>query len=351
MDAPRTTHILQRGQYDQPGKEVSPGVPARLPPLPEGAANNRLGFARWIADAGNPLTARVAVNRFWQLHFGDGLVRTMEDFGTQGQRPTHPELLDWLALEFQRTGWSAKAMHRQIMTSAAYRQSSRATPELLARDPENRLLARGPRLRLSAETVRDQALTLGGLLVERVGGPSVKPYQPEGLWQEIATTTEYDRGTGADLYRRSLYTYGKRTVASPTLTTFDAPARESCIVRRTRTNTPLQALALLNDVTFVEAARNFAERVMTGDGSTPRERLALAFRLATAREPSEHELASIVAGHERRLSRFRSQPKAATALISVGDSKAGPALDPAELAAYTATCSLILNLDEVVTRE
>jgi hypothetical protein len=350
MPVPRETFVLLRGQYDRHGETVAPGVPASLPALPAGAPNNRLGFARWLVDPSNPLTARVAVNRWWQMYFGTGLVKTGGDFGSQGEWPSHPELLDWLATEFVRTGWDVKAVQRLIVTSATYRQSSRVTPAQLQKDPENRLLARGPRFRLPAETVRDQALAASGLLVEHVGGPSVKPYQPAALWKELAGVT-YERDHGPSLYRRSLYTFWKRTVAPPEMITFDAAGRETCVVRDTRTNTPLQALTLLNDVTFVEAARVLAQRVLREGGATPEERITLAFRLATGRRPSAAELKVLVtdlAGHREE---YRADPKAAARLLGVGDFPRDERLDVSELAAYTAVASLILNLDETITKE
>jgi hypothetical protein len=350
MPTPRATHVLIRGQYDKPGAKVTPGVPAVLPPLPGGVPKNRLGFARWLVDPANPLTARVAVNRSWQMLFGTGLVKSAEDFGVQGEWPSHPELLDWLASEFVRSGWDVKGLHRLIVTSATYRQSSKVTPRLLRRDPDNRLLARGPRLRLPAEMVRDQALAASGLLVERLGGPSVKPYQPPGLWRELADT-EYRRDSGPSLYRRGLYTYWKRTVAPPGMLTFDAAGREACCVRETRTNTPLQALNLLNDVTYVEAARALAQRALAEGGNTPAERLTRAFRLTTGRRPAFEELAVLLAGLERHHQHFRKDLLAARKLLSVGESPVPAKFDPAELAAYTAVASVILNLDEVINKE
>jgi hypothetical protein len=258
-NGPRQAHVLLRGAYDKPGEAVSAGVPRALLGGRSDPAGNRLDLARWLVDPANPLTARVAVNRIWQKLFGNGLVKTTEDFGTQGEPPSHPELLDWLASEFVRTGWDQKALLRLIVTSATYGQSSAASAEQIAADPENRWLGRGSRFRMPAEMVRDQALAIAGLLQERLGGPSVKPYQPDGLWQEIASDTEYVRSQGPDLYRRSLYAFVKRTVANPTLVVFDSSTREACLMRRTRTNTPLQALTLLNDVTFVEAARVAAQ--------------------------------------------------------------------------------------------
>ncbi|MBC7964886.1 MAG: DUF1553 domain-containing protein, partial [Fuerstia sp.] len=351
MEQPRDTHVLIRGQYDHPGAKVEPGIPAAFPAMPADAPNNRLGLARWLVSPEHPLTARVAVNRFWQLYFGQGLVSTSEDFGAQGESPSHPQLLDWLATEFVRLGWDMKALQRVIVTSATYRQSSAVSPELLLRDPDNRLLARGPRRRLPAETIRDQALFVSGLLTNRIGGPSVKPYQPEGLWQEIATDTEYIQSHGDDLYRRSLYTYWKRTVAPPTMVTLDATSREACTVQRARTNTPLQALALMNDITFVEAARVFAQRVMVDLDGSMEDRLRLAFLIATARTPRPEELAVLERRFHHSLEIFRNDPSAARELVHVGEFSVNETLDVCELAAFTTVTSLILNLDEVVNKE
>lgn len=351
MPKPRETHVLQRGVYDKPGEKVGPGVPASLTPLPNGAPNNRIGLGRWLVDPANPLTARVAVNRFWQMYFGTGLVKTVDDFGAQGEWPSHPELLDWLATEFIRTGWDVKQMQKTIAMSASYRQSSRVTPELLQKDPENRLMSRGPRYRLPAEMIRDQALFASGLLVEKLGGPSVKPYQPAGLWKELTGAEEYTADRGADLYRRSMYTFWKRTVAPPAMITFDAAGRETCIVRETRTNTPLQALTLMNDVTYVEASRVLAQRVMKEAGPSPDERITLAFRLVTGRKPRPAELKILHAGLEHHLAEYRKDSKAALKLVSAGEYPRDAKLDPAELAAYTAIAGLILNLDETITKE
>jgi hypothetical protein len=282
--------------------------------------------------------------------FGTGIVKTVDDFGAQGEWPTHPELLDWLAAEFVQNGWDVKATLRTIVTSSTYRRSSRVTPALLQKDPENRLLARGPRVRLPAEMIRDQALAVSGLLVEKLGGPSVRPYQPAGLWKELADK-EYQRDKGEGLYRRSLYTFWKRTVAPPTMITFDAAGRETCVVRETRTNTPLQALTLMNEVTYVEAARMLAQRIMSEGGATPEERLALAFRLATARRPHPAELTILVNGFEHHLAQYRKDRAAARKLVSAGDAPLNEKLDVSELAAYTAVASLILNLDETITKE
>jgi hypothetical protein len=354
LPAPRDTFVLIRGQYDRPGEKVSPGVPASLPPLPAGAPANRLGLARWLVDPANPLTARVAVNRYWQLHFGTGLVRTAVDFGIQGEWPSHPELLDWLADEFVRSGWDVKAMQRLLVTSAAYRQSSRVTLEVLDKDPDNRLLSRGPRFRLSAEEVRDQALAVSGLLVERLGGPSVKPYQPAGLWEELTftgtTAGTYQQDHGEALYRRSLYTFWKRTIPPPSLATLDAPTREFCTVNRPRTNTPLQALVLLNDPTYVEASRVLAARLLADPAASPGQRLTIAFRRATARQPTAAELGVLLRGLQRRRAEFTTDPAAAARLLGVGEAPAAKG-DAAELAAYTAMVGVILNLDEALTRE
>jgi Protein of unknown function (DUF1553)/Protein of unknown function (DUF1549)/Concanavalin A-like lectin/glucanases superfamily/Planctomycete cytochrome C len=349
--APRETHLLIRGAYDRPGDKVSPGVPASLPPLPAGAPNNRLGLARWLVDPSNPLTPRVAVNRFWQMYFGTGLVKTVEDFGSQGEWPSHPELLDWLATEFIRTGWDVKAMQKTIVTSAAYRQSSAVTPALLHKDPENRLLARGPRARLSADMVRDQALAVSGLLVEKTGGPSVKPYQPAGLWKELAGGEDYHPDQGEGLHRRSLYTFWKRTAPPPMMMNFDAAGRETCVVRELRTNTPLQALNLMNDVTFLEAARGLALRMLREGGTTREERIAYGFELATARPPKPRESQILAASFRYYLDAFQSDPSAAAKYLSQGEAARDDSRNPNELAAYATVAGMILNLDAVVTKE
>ncbi|NDD65748.1 MAG: DUF1553 domain-containing protein, partial [Acidobacteria bacterium] len=282
VKTPRETFILGRGDYRNKTEKVVANVPAVLPPLPResgGASPGRLSLARWLVDPQHPLTSRVAVNRQWQIFFGHGIVKTSEDFGSQGDPPVHPELLDWLATEFVGKGWNIKAMHRLIVTSATYRQSSKLTTTLLEKDPENRLLARGPRHRLQAELIRDNALAVSGLLDARIGGPSVKPYQPAGLWEEMAfgdgfSEQSYVQGRGADLYRRSMYTFWKRTVPPATLATFDAPDREKCVARRAVTNTPLQALILLNDPTYVEAARMLAQRALLEGGRDLSARIA-----------------------------------------------------------------------------
>ena len=346
---PRETFRLIRGAYDVPGDQVSPGVPAVLPPVAEGQPQNRLTFARWLVEPDHPLTARVTVNRFWQRYFGIGLVKTTDNFGLQGDFPSHPELLDWLATSFVDSGWDVKAMHRAIVTSATYRQDSTIAPDALEQDPENRLLARGPRQRLPAQTIRDQALAVAGLLVDRVGGPSVKPYQPEGLWDQASQ--QYQQAEGDDLYRRSLYTFWKRTLGPPAMLTFDSSTRETCIVRPSRTNTPLQALNLMNDVTYVEAARRLAERMMIEGGTTPDQRISYAYRLATAHRPARDAQALLTEGHGHHLDRFQADRSAALALVSMGESPRDETLDIAELASYTMVANLILNLDRTITKD
>jgi len=350
LPQPRPTFILQRGEYDKPGARVTPGIPAQLAAGEAPVIHNRLDLARWLVSPNHPLTARVAVNRFWQMYFNTGLVKTVDDFGSQGEWPSHPELLDWLATEFIRSGWDVKHLQKLIVMSAAYQQSSRVTPALLQKDPDNRLLARGPRGRLSAEMIRDQALAVSGLLVEKQGGPSVLPYQPPGLWKEL-TGIDFTQDHGEKLYRRSLYTFWKRTVAPPTMMTFDASGREMCLVRETRTNTPLQALTLLNEITFVEAARVLAQRVLTSPAATPADRLTLAFRLTLGRAPRPAELDILQAGLASYLEHYRQHPDAAAQLVRIGESPVNPALNPGELAAWTAVASLLLNLDETVTKE
>ncbi len=350
LPVPRESFVLVRGQYDKPGERVTAGVPASLPPLPT-TSPDRLALARWLVDPAHPLTARVIVNRLWQAHFGTGLVKTVDDFGAQGDPPSHAALLDWLATELVASGWNLKALQRAIVSSATYRQSSRVTPRELERDPDNRLLARGPRFRFSAEMIRDASLAASGLLVEEFGGPSVHPYQPPGLWKELTGGGDATQDHGANLYRRSLYTFWKRTIQPPSMMTFDASGREACSVRVARTNTPLQALALMNEVTFVEAARMLAQRVMQETGPAPSERITLAFRLVLARRPSEQELRILRSSFERRLAEFREDPAAAAALLHVGEAPAAAALDACELAAYATVANLILNLDEAVTKE
>ncbi len=350
----RDAFILKRGEYDKPGDKVSMVTPAVLPPMPKNAPSNRLGLAQWIVSPENPLTARVWVNRAWEKFFGYGLSKSTENLGTQSEYPVHPELFDWLATEFIRCGWDMKAMQKLIVMSATYRQSSKLTPALLEKDPENRLLARGPRFRLPGEVVRDQALALAGLLVPKIGGPSVRPYMPDGVWDDTSKYGDlrgYKADTGEGLYRRSFYTIWKRTAAPPTMLLFDAPTREICTVKRSRTNTPLQALSLLNEVTFVEAARGLAQQMMQHGGATPEQRIAYGFQRATARSIEPVALKQLTTGLKQRITEFQAKPAEATALISQGTTKADATLPPAELAAYTTTAAVLLNLDRVITRD
>ena len=349
----RPTYVLARGQYDHPDKSqpVEAGVPAWFPP--DKSPSNRLELAQWLVDGENPLTARVAVNHFWARYFGIGLHETPEDFGTQSPLPSHPELLDWLATEFVNSGWDIKQMQRLIVTSATYRQTSSARPETFEADPYNKLLARGPRFRLPAESVRDNALAISGLLTSRIGGPSIKPYQPDGLWEELAGGAgepPYEMVTDDHLYRRSLYIYRKRTVPHPTMTTFDGNAREICTVARSRTNTPLQALALLNDRTYVEAARNLAMLALdhSEDGN---EQVRYAFRRATARWPNYDELRVLTRSLDQKMALFTAEPAKAAEMIQNGIAQPDAKYDPVKLAAMTTVASVILNLDEVITKE
>lgn len=354
---PRETHILNRGQYDQPLEKVEPGTPGCLPPLPENAGQNRLALANWLVAAEHPLTSRVTVNRLWEVLFGLGIVSTSADFGSQGEPPTHPELLDWLAVDFQEHGWNVKRLLKQIAMSATYQQSSAGTPQLWKEDPQNRLLARGPRFRLQAEMIRDAALKVSGLMNEQIGGPSVNPYQPEGLWREVshygsspATAQVFVQDHADKLYRRSMYTYWKRTVPPPNMQTFDAPNREVCTINRARTNTPLQSLVLLNDVQFVEASRNFAQRIMTEPPADLTQRLQFAFEEALSREPSEKELGMLKAAFEQELKKYQADPQSANRLIEVGESERDQSLAPSELAAWTSIASMIFNTYEFITR-
>jgi hypothetical protein len=351
---PRETFILLRGQFDQIGEKVTAATPAVMPPMRDDLPRNRLGLAHWLVDPANPLPARVTVNRYWQMLFGTGLVSTAEDFGSQGDPPSHPELIDWLAAEYIASGWDTKAMLRLLVTSATYRQSSKLTPTAHERDPANRLLARGPRFRLHGEFVRDQALAASGLLVAKLGGPSVKPYHPAGLYEQVTEgtgTTVYVPGKGQDLHRRSLYTYWKRSVPNPAMMLFDAPFRESCILRRPRTNTPLQALNLLNDPTYVEASRRLAQRMMVEGGESAESRLSYGFRLVTARLPRPQEMTILKASLERTLRDYQADPASAAAFLKVGEAATDASLDAAELASYATLASTLLNLDEAVTKE
>ena len=354
------TYVLKRGEYDKPDKtkRVYAQVPAALSIGRKQSKSNRLSLAQWLVSKDHPLTARVTVNRFWQQYFGTGIVKTSEDFGAQGEWPSHPDLLDWLARDFIDSGWDVKRLHKMIVMSATYRQTSIVSqagkPDLRKRDPRNRLLARGPRYRLDAETIRDNALAVSGLLVRKIGGPSVKPYQPEGLWHAVgytnSNTANFTQDHGEKLYRRSMYIFWKRTAPPPTMATFDAPSREACTVRRERTNTPLQALVLMNDTQFVEAARKFGERILNEGGKTTEDRITFAFRSCTARRPSKEELAVIKQLFQSHLVEYRKNTAAAMKLLSVGESPRDKKLDAAELAAWTMVANLVLNLDETITK-
>jgi hypothetical protein len=351
MPRPRQAYVLARGNYDAPhDRPVGRDTPASMPSFPAGAPRDRLGLARWLTDSRHPLTARVAVNRTWQIFFGRGIVATTENFGTQGALPTHPELLDWLARDFIASGWDVKALCRQIVLSSTYRQRSVAGVELRERDPDNLLLARGPSRRLSAEELRDAALAAGGLLSQRFGGPPVKPYQPPGMWRGMnAFLPDYVPDKGEGLHRRSLYTFWRRTSPPPNMLAFDAPSREVCVVRRQTTNTPLQSLILLNDPQFVEAACALGERLLRDGGTTPEERLTFAFRLATTRAPTDRELRLLMELYQGQLRLFRADPAGAQKFLKTGDRPTPPGTDPAELAAAAATAGAVLNLDASVT--
>ena len=352
---PRPIFVLKRGQYDQRGEQVTAAFPNTLishedsvTDVPENP--DRLQLARWLTDPAHPLTARVAVNRWWEMLFGTGIVATAEDFGIQGALPSHPELLDWLATELIRQSWDQRAILKLIVMSATYRQSSDLKPEQFERDPRNECLARGPRYRLPAETVRDNALFVSSLLKEKIGGPSVKPYQPDGLWEDVSVERrdKYVADTDDGLYRRSMYTFWKRTCPPPGMATFDAPDRETCVVRRARTNTPLQALVLLNDPTYVEAARKLAERVMLVSDDSGRT--ALAFRIVLARLPSDSEQISMQEILAKARTHFTTHPSAAEEFLTIGHSSRSTSLNPTELATWSAAMSVLLNLDESISK-
>jgi hypothetical protein len=351
---PRVAHILERGEYTNKGDAVQSAVPAWLGESPTDAPQNRLGLAQWLVSPTHPLTARVTVNRYWQHYFGTGLVKTSEDFGVQGERPSHPELLDWLALSFIESGWDVKQIQKLIVMSSTYQQSSRVTPQKHALDPQNRLISHGPRFRLDAEVIRDQVLAISGLIIPTIGGKSVKPYQPAGLWKPVgfggSNTSVFKQDSGEKLYRRSMYTFWKRTVPPPTMSIFDAPNRETCQVRRPRTNTPLQALVLMNDVQFVEAARRFAEQVMTHGGDQVEQRIVYLYRSVLARNPKPNERQLVIQLYNQHLKEFQAQPEAAKLLSSTGESVRNESLDQTELAAWTMIVHLIFNLSETVTK-
>jgi hypothetical protein len=368
LPTPRKTHLFVGGSFLNPGDEVEPEVPAVLGsikqqinqrrPEQHPAARQpatqprevyrptRLDLARWLVGPDNPLTARVTVNRMWAAHFGTGIVATVEDFGTKGDPPSHPKLLDWLATEFVRRGWDMKAMHRLIVTSATYRQSPRVSLELFARDPQNRLLARGPRMRLEAELVRDQALAVSGLLSPKIGGPSVMPPMPGGIWNSPYSGDRWSTSSGEDGFRRGLYTFWKRTNPYPSFMSFDAPSREVCVVRRPRTNTPLQALTVLNDPVYVEAAQALARRMVRNSSTDPLARATYGFRLALARRPSATELDRLLSLYRQEFDRFAKDATSARAMA--GAEAGASAAEVAELAAWTVVANVLLNLDETL---
>jgi hypothetical protein len=345
--------VLPRGNWlDDSGEIVAPGTPASLPPLGvDGRRATRLDLANWMVKPENPLVARVFVNRLWKLFYGQGIVTSLEDFGSQGSWPSHPELLDWLAVEFRESGWDVKHLVRLMVLARTYRQVSTVKPDLHERDPYNRLVARQARFRLDAEMVRDNSLAISGLLVRLVGGGSVKPYQPAGYWAMLNfPKREWDNGKGEDLYRRGLYTYWCRTFPHPSLVAFDAPSREECVVERPRSNTPLQALVLLNDPTYVEAARAFAERIVREGGKEPEDRIQFAYRQALQRRAGPAEVQVVQALFHKHLEQYRANPKAAAELLAVGERPASKDLDAAELAAWSSVARVLLNLHETVTR-
>jgi hypothetical protein len=351
---PPKAFVLFRGAYDKRRDEVKPATPAALPPFPEGAPRNRLGFAQWLVRPENPLTARVTVNRFWQEIFGTGLVKTSEDFGIRGETPSHPELLDWLAVDFRENNWDVKRLMKLIVTSATYRQSAAVTPEKVEKDRDNRLLSRGPRFRPDAEVLRDSALAASGLLVRKLGGPSVKPYQPPGVWEAVAiigsNTRDYKQDTGDALYRRSLYTFWKRSAPPPTMDVFNAPSRETCTVRRERTDTPLQALTTMNDPQFVEAARALAQLAIKEGGASFESRLTFVTTRLVARPFRAEEVAVTKAAFDDLLAFYKAQPADAKKLLAVGESKRDESIDVGEHAAWTMLVNQLMNLDEALNK-
>lgn len=355
MPKPRMTYILERGNYASPKKDevIQPGTPAFLPPMDDSYPKNRLGLARWLVNGKNPLTARVTVNRYWMMFFGRGIVETAEDFGTQGSSPTHPELLDYLATDFVESGWDIKRILKKIVMSATYRQSSKADPIKLKLDPGNKLLSRGPRFRLMGEFIRDSALFAAGLLSDQVGGPSVKPYQPPGLWNEVSLNggLRFRRDSGEKLYRKSMYIYWRRSAPMPSMSIFGTPSREKCVIRRSKTNTPLQALVTLNDEQFVEAARFLAQRVMTDSGlETPKAKIVRMYRLMTGVRPTDRALRLLLDSYSQEKDHYAKHPDDAKKLLMIGEKKRDEKLDAAEHAAMTVIASIIMNLDEALTR-
>jgi hypothetical protein len=349
-----SAYILFRGEYDKRRDQVQPDTPDILPPMPSDLPKNRLGFAQWLLRPDHPLTTRVTVNRFWQELFGTGLVRTSGDFGASGELPSHPELLDWLAINFRESGWDIKKFYKQLVISGTYRQAAAATPEKLEKDPQNRLLSRGPRFRMDAEMVRDYALAASGLLASKLGGPSVKPYQPEGVWEAVAmigsNTRDYKRDGGEGLYRRSLYTFWKRSAPPASLDIFNAPNRETCTVRRERTNTPLQALVTLNDPQYIEAARHLAQLALKEGGQVPESRISFIAGRLLARPLRPEEAKIVLSSLESLQAFYKDHGKEAAELVAVGESKADPSLDVPTLAAWTMLSNELMNLDEVLNK-
>jgi hypothetical protein len=347
-------YILARGEYDKRQDAVEPATPAALPPFPDAAPRNRLGFAKWLLEPDHPLTARVTVNRFWQEIFGTGLVKTAGDFGVSGDLPSHPELLDWLAIEFREQGWDVKQFYKLIVTSATYRQSAETTPEKLERDPQNRLFSRGPRFRMDAEMIRDSALAVSGLLVPKIGGPSVKPYQPDGVWEAVAmkesNTNKYQRDTGESLYRRSMYWFWKRSAPPASMEIFNATAREACTVRRERTNTPLQALVTLNDPQFVESARVLATQVLKHSAGADEGRVNWIGQRLISRSFDAEEMKVIAASLAELSAYYREHADDAKLLIAVGDTPTDPQIPAEKLAAWTMLVNELMNLDEVLNK-
>jgi hypothetical protein len=351
---PAVAYILQRGDYDKRRDPVKPDTPKSLPPMPADLPKNRLGFAQWLLRPEHPLTTRVTVNRYWQELFGTGIVRTTGDLGTSGELPSHPELLDWMAVEFRESGWDIKRFFKMLVMSSTYQQSAATTPEKLDKDPQNRLLSRGPRFRMDAEMVRDYALAAGGLLVPKIGGPSVKPYQPEGVWEAVAMigsdTRDYKADSGPSLYRRSMYTLWKRAAPPASMDIFNAPSRETCAVRRERTNTPLQALVTLNDPQFVEAARQLAQRALKEGGDKPESRIDFITRRLLGRAFRAEEAQVVQASLNGLLTHYQAHVAEAKKVIAVGESKADASIDAPTLAAWTMVVNELMNLDEVLNK-
>lgn len=348
----RPTFLLERGEYDAPTEEVFAATPEAILPMDDKLPKNRLGLAQWLLSEEHPLFARVAINRFWQQVFGQGIVKTVDDFGNQGALPTHPELLDWLALSFRENGWDVKAFMKMLVMSSVYRQSSVSTEENLAQDPDNLLLSRAPSYRMSAEMIRDNALLASGLLVPKIGGKSVSPYQPDGVWEALAVrnSVKYEQGHGEDLYRRSLYTIWKRSSPPPAMTNFDVPDRYACTVSRQKTSTPLQALVLMNDVQYVEAARLLAEKMMQEGGQSPEERISYGFRVLTSRHPDQKEMAILLNLYKEQYADFKQKHDEVPQLLAQGEYPVNKALPATDLATCTIIASTLMNFDEFIVK-